>query len=164
MNKFAQAALLGLSLIVATPAVAAPTPAALMTQAQNLLATDPTKAAALLQEVAAVSGSLTSEQATALAALLQEVNAWAEKSCATTANTDACSSIYTSMLTIAGSPAVTAASPNLYATILTGAQEFTNNAPKDNSKVAELESFLQLALGTPTPSTNAQRPAQPTAD
>lgn len=153
-----------LTVLAVSPAFAAPSVTEMVTQAQTMATENPAGAAAMLEQIAAQASTITPEQAAAVAAALQSINTWTQTGCGAAGAAGACASIFTSLLTISSTPNVTASNPNLYSVILTNAQQFTNNAPKDNKKVADLEGFVQLALSNPNPTNNALPPLVPTND
>lgn len=154
------------------PALSAPptvspalSPTDALTQAQSQLTTNPDTAAQTLQQAAAVAGNLPAVDAVRAATVINTFAAWASNPAHQTANPAACSSIFTSLLTLASTPVITAAYPDLYASVLVAAQEFVDNTPPDAlKKVAALSGYLQLAIGAVVPPNPPALPIAPSAD
>lgn len=166
MKKFIAAALLSIAFVSTTPAIAATpaTPTEILTQAQTMLATDPAGAAALFEQAAAAAAALPTGQGEGAASIIEAFTAWASDPANQAANPTVAGSVFMSALTLSGTTPVTTVKPNLYASVLAAAQKFTNQGPKDNKKLAELEGFLQLAVSPGTPNTNGVRNTPPTDD
>lgn len=135
-----------------------------LTAAHNQLAENPATASAQFEQTAQTITALGAADGAAAADIIAAFNAWASTPENQTAYPALCSIIFTSALRLSGAPAVVAAQPNLYASILVSAQKFADSQSADDQQVAALNKFLNLAMTVEPPLATGLNVMRPTAD